>query len=286
MPRKPRPRFPGAVYHAIARGNAGRTIFFDQTDWLFFLDLLRDIKRRTGLQLFSHCLMPNHVHLLIQTFHVDISAIMGSLLNCYARHINSKLNQTGHVFQERFQSPLCEDDAYLMRIARYIHLNPVRAGLVVNPSDWPYSSHRAYLGSALPDISNPFPILNLLDKDITLAQREFSLYVEEGIRQPAEILSDLLPPKNILSEQEGASTEIQTSQDVLPPPTLEEISLACAKQGGIPVASLRGPGRLRPASRSRREFFRKAYSHGYTLTEIAAHLNVSVSAASQALRMP
>src|SRR5579883_3064641 len=127
MPRSPRINQPGLVFHVISRGNAKQEIFFEKRDWQRFLDLLSDVKNATRLNVLAYCLMPNHFHLLVRTGPVRLSTIMQQLLTRYAAYFNTRTGRVGHVFQSRFKAYLCDRDAYLLELVRYIHLNPVRA---------------------------------------------------------------------------------------------------------------------------------------------------------------
>ena len=146
MARKPRVYYPGALYHVTLRGNAGQAIFFDNRDRTRFYLLLQEGIERFRHRIHAFCLMSNHVHLAIQVGDIPLSRIMQNLSFRYTRWINWRQNRSGHLFQGRYKAVLVDADAYLLELTRYIHLNPVRAGIVKEPEDSPWSSHRAYLG--------------------------------------------------------------------------------------------------------------------------------------------
>jgi putative transposase len=146
MPRKPRIEIGGGLYHVITRGNNRRRIFRSHDDYLKLPSILQQQKAKLPFYLYAYCLMPNHLHLLIEMQDDPVSRIMQRVLTSYSRYHNRKYNKIGHVFQGRYKSILCQTDRYLGELVRYIHLNPVRARMVKRPEDFEYSGHRAYLG--------------------------------------------------------------------------------------------------------------------------------------------
>jgi REP element-mobilizing transposase RayT len=130
MPRKARIDAPGALHHIIVRGIARRKIFDDDNDRDFFVERLGTIVSKTETQCFAWALIPNHFHLLLKTGLTPIATVMKRLLTGYAMHYNRTHNRSGHLFQNRYKSILCQEDAYLMELVRYIHLNPLRAKIV------------------------------------------------------------------------------------------------------------------------------------------------------------
>ena len=146
MGRPKRIWYPGATYHIVVRGNRKQDIFMDINDRLIFLQKISWIKSKINFYLHSYVLMTNHFHLLLETVDVDISDIMRNLNSFYTRFFNKKYDLVGHLFQGRYRSVLVEKEAYLMEVSRYIHLNPVRAGIVKNPEDYRWSSFQAYMG--------------------------------------------------------------------------------------------------------------------------------------------
>lgn len=140
MPRPPRIHFHGAVYHAMARGVDGREIYADDADRRLFLSELDRAEKDFAADIMAYVLMGNHFHLAIRVAHISLSAIMQRIESVYAQAYNRRHERTGHLFQARFKAKLCLDEAYLRAVIRYIHLNPVRAGLVSEAHHWPWSS--------------------------------------------------------------------------------------------------------------------------------------------------
>jgi REP element-mobilizing transposase RayT len=124
----------------MARGVNGCPIYFDDVDRLKFLEQLDRVKIESGAEIIAYCFMGNHFHLAIKVGLVPLSAIMQRLMGGHAQRINTRYGRTGHLFQARYRAKLCLDDSYLRQVIQYIHMNPVRAGLVLSPGNWPWSS--------------------------------------------------------------------------------------------------------------------------------------------------
>ena len=146
MARKPRVHCPGALYHVMLRGNGGQEIFFSQEDRFRFYLLVQEDIERYGHKVHAFCLMTTHVHLAIQVGEIGLPRIIQNLAFRYTRWGNWRQSRTGHLFQGRYKAVLVDADTYLLELTRYIHLNPVRSGIVRIPEDYPWSGHRAYLG--------------------------------------------------------------------------------------------------------------------------------------------
>lgn len=146
MARGPRIHYDGAVYHVMARGVDGRDIFLDDLDRRAFLEATRLVKNEAPFTILAYCLMGNHFHFAIRVGGMPLSRIMQRLLTSYVMAFNLRHDRQGHLFQARYKAVLCRDDAYLIALIRYIHMNPVRAGIVSSPESWPWSSHFDYIG--------------------------------------------------------------------------------------------------------------------------------------------
>ena len=180
MARKPRVHYPAALYHVILRGNGGQEIFFGQEDRFRFYLLLQEGIERYGHQVHAFCLMTNHVHLAIQVGEVGLPRIIQNLAFRYTRWVNWRRNRTGHLFQGRYKAVLIDADSYLLELSRYIHLNPVRSGMVRRPEDYPWSGHRAYLGlETIPWLTTDW-VLSMFSNRRDRARRVYRRFVEEG----------------------------------------------------------------------------------------------------------
>ena len=130
----------------MARGARQLAIFREPDDYNIFLVMLYSIKKKCPFYLHGYCLMTNHFHLLISLEEVSISTIMKKLLWCYSCYFNQKYGYKGHLFDSRFTSHMIKNDLYFLTVSRYIHLNPVKAGIVKKPILYPYSSYACYMG--------------------------------------------------------------------------------------------------------------------------------------------
>ena len=153
----------GAIYHVYTRGVLRNPIFADDQDRQQFLRLLALTADQLRVEVRSFCLMGNHVHLHLKTLLANLPAAMQLLLGAYARHFNERHERSGHVFESRYFSPLVEPGYFEARLTRYIHRNPVAAGMVSSPDEWAWSSCKAYLGLVgCPSWLVPGPVLETL----------------------------------------------------------------------------------------------------------------------------
>jgi len=150
MARKPRVEFEGAFYHVIVRGNQRQKIFGDDQDRLRYLERLEHYRQRYGFTVYAYVLLSNHVHLLLETGKTPLSKIVQGIQFTYTQYYNRRYGKVGHLFQGRYKAILCDRDAYLLELVRYIHLNPARLKNPQEIATYRWSSHRAYLGTKGP----------------------------------------------------------------------------------------------------------------------------------------
>ena len=149
MPRQARLDTPGALHHVMGRGIDGLDIFDEKRDWQDFLDRLKYLCESKAMSIYAWSLMSNHFHLLVRTGAESLSNNMRKLLTGYVVNYNRRHKRYGHLFQNRYKSILCEDDPYLLELTRYIHLNPLRAGIVKSIkelNEYPRSGHSVLMG--------------------------------------------------------------------------------------------------------------------------------------------
>ncbi|GAA0469446.1 transposase [Alkalibacillus silvisoli] len=161
MPRKARVKSKTGIYHIMWRGTGGQDIFHDDGDRLKYLDTVLKYKKRADMSVYAWCLMSNHVHLLLQEGNEDISITMKRVGVSFASYYNWKYSIKGHLFQDRFKSENVENNQYLRAVVRYIHQNPLKAGIVDQVEAWNWSSCRGYYGKTV------YP-LGLLDAEFVL----------------------------------------------------------------------------------------------------------------------
>ncbi|MCT4565567.1 MAG: transposase [Maledivibacter sp.] len=151
MPRTARKKSKTGINHIIFRGINYLDIFLEKDDFEEYIYRLEKISMKYELEIYAYCLMTNHVHLLIKEGIEDISASLKRLGTGYAQWYNKKYRRCGHVFQDRFLNEPVEDDAYLLTVSRYIHMNPVKVGMTQKPEEWKWSSCRGYYSIDIPN---------------------------------------------------------------------------------------------------------------------------------------
>jgi REP element-mobilizing transposase RayT len=182
MARPLRLEFPGALYHVTARGDRRDAIYLEERDQRFFVRLLGQTCERMNWECYAYCLMTNHYHLVVETADGNLSRGMRHLNGVYTQKFNFHHDQVGHVFQGRYQAILVDRDAYLLELARYVVLNPVRAGLARSAGQWPWSSYRATVAlSPCPDWLAAEKILRLFGQSGPHSIAAYSQFIEAGV---------------------------------------------------------------------------------------------------------
>ena len=183
MTRPLRIVYPDAVYHITNRGINRQPIFFEEGDYLRFLDCLGQIHKRMKVIIHAFCLMPNHYHLEITTPKENISRSIQWLNQSYAGYVNIRHQRSGHLFQGRFKSVVIEAESHLVALTRYIHQNPVRAGLVKSPLEYKWSSYRAYLGIDQIEWLNTKTTLEQFGRTLEEKRKNYQEFVAEKIEE-------------------------------------------------------------------------------------------------------
>ena len=277
MARPLRIEFPGALYHITSRGNAKQTIFFDEEDFTDFLTVLGQVTKRYHLLLHSYCLMPNHYHLLIETPEGNLARGMRQLNGAYTQHANQRHQRVGHLFQGRYRSILIDKENYLLELSRYIALNPVRANLVEDPKDWPWSAYPQLIGfnQRIPCLSSDW-ILAQFAPERKAAIKAYQAFVLSGMdaASPLKKVKGQLflgsehfidQIKHLIGEKERFS-EIPKNQRYAARPSLPEIFQAKDKK-------------------AKEEQMYQAYQeYGYTLKDIAEYLGVHYTTVSKRIK--
>ncbi len=236
----------------MLRGNGGQDIFFDDEDRYHLYLLIQQGVERYGHRIHGFCCMTNHIHLAIQVAEDSLSGIMQNLSFRYTRWVNKKQARTGHLFQGRYKAILVDANTYLLELVRYIHLNPVRAGMVENPEDYAWSGHRAYLGiETLPWLETDW-VLSQFAKRLKTCRQRYEAFLragkEEGYRQEfhqggedGRVLADDRFLEQVLGNRVRSSPEV----------SLEEIVAYVSSEYDVREEELRGPSRNRVVSEAR-----------------------------------
>lgn len=176
MARKPRIHYEGALYHVLVRGNNRSYIFRSRDNKEEYKTIISKYKKRYRFKLYAYCIMDNHAHLLIEVEDIPLSKIMQGIQQVFTQYYNRRNRTTGHVFEQRYKSFLCDKDHYLLSLIRYIHQNPVRSKLT-GGLDYEWSSHREYIGnSQLADVNFP---LSLFESQKNKAIKRYLIFMDE-----------------------------------------------------------------------------------------------------------
>lgn len=280
MSRPLRIAFPGAIYHLTSRGNARGLIFLDDDDRQQFLRLLAFCVERFRWICHAYCLMDNHYHLLIEMPEANLQEGMRQLNGVYTQKLNRRHARVGHVFQGRYKAILIDRDSYLLELCRYIVLNPVRANMVQEVSQYPWSSYQATLGtSTSPDWLQTEWLLSQFGKRKSIARKKYAEFVAAGLQQ--ESLLNKLSGQVLLGEKsffeamrpflqtQANTAEIPKSQRILNRPELSSLLMSDSKQN----------------KQSRDDAIRNAHiEHGYSMAAIARYIGLHYSSVSKIVR--
>jgi putative transposase len=186
MPRKSRIDAPGALHHIVFRGIERGNIFRDNKDRDSFLDRLGGVLQETATACYAWALIPNHVHLLLKTGGTPISKVMQRVLTGHSTYFNRRHRRHGKLLQNRYKSILCQQDAYLLELVRYIHLNPVRSGVIKSfkaLDTYKYTGHSALMANVTREWQNVSFVLGHFSKRLSQARRYYREFVEKGVGQ-------------------------------------------------------------------------------------------------------
>ena len=186
MPRQARIDAPGALHHIIVRGIERRKIFDDDKDRYDFLSRLGDILVQTQTACYAWALIPNHFHLLLRTGAYPVATVMRRLLTGHAMGYNRRHKRHGHLFQNRYKSILCQEETYFLDLVRYIHLNPLRTGLVKDLGalgQFAFSGHGVIMGKHQQCWQHSDQVLSRFGKRVKAARSRYQAFVAEGVGQ-------------------------------------------------------------------------------------------------------
>jgi REP element-mobilizing transposase RayT len=192
MGRPPRIDIPGLVYHVFNRGVKKLPIFHDDEDRLEFMDCLSELHKRYAMEIEQYSLMTNHFHFLLRLQEGSLSRAMKFLLSRYAYWFNRKNNHKGHAFQGRFGSIPVQEDRYYTTVSRYIHLNPVRAGIVQYPQEYRWSNYANLIAGRRDALASGGIVLSYFGRDPIQQRRGYQQFVEEGISQADPVEESVL----------------------------------------------------------------------------------------------
>lgn len=285
MSRSPRLHVDGGFYHVILRGNHREAIFFHPADRDLFASLIAEIIERFRMRVHAYCWMTNHVHLLMQVSDAPLGQAMMRIASRFARHMQKQRPTTGHFFERRYRAILVDADEYLLELVRYIHLNPVRAGIASDPSTYPWSGHRAYLAlEAVPWLTTDFTLC-LLAPEANAARAAYQRFVMAGIGVSSDRALSMgnAEDARIL----GSDTFLARLPVQLPTRrriTIDQLAQRVCLQYGVEPVDLYSPSRVRELSMLRALVVHRAMQLRIaTLSHLARHFHRTASALCQSL---
>jgi len=274
MARPLRLEFAGALYHITSRGDGREDIFLSDDDRVAWLETLAEVCKRFNWVCHAYCQMTNHYHLLIETPDANLSKGMRQLNGVYTQRFNRTHARVGHVFQGRFKAVLVDKDSYLLELARYVVLNPLRAKMVRRLERWPWSSYPATCGQAAkPDWLQVDFVLAQFATQRARAIEHYVAFVHEGMRVPS--VWNQLQGQIYL----GPPTFIEKMQKLIDKqPSLTEIPRAQRRAAKRALAEFAG-------AHERNEAIALAYLSGqHTMVAIAAHFGVHYTTVSRLVK--
>ena len=248
MARPLRIEFPGALYHVTSRGDRREPIFEDDEDRLKFMDVLAEVVKRFNWVCHVFCLMTNHYHLVVETPEGNLSKGMRQLNGMFTQASNRRHKRVGHIFQGRFKGILVDKDSYLLELARYVVLNPVRAGMVKHPKEYPWSSYGMMVGYVqTPSWLAADGVLALFGTRRAEARRRYAQFVAEGVGKET-VWSELRQQIYLGNEKfvqrmqrktalQGDELTVPRAQRRAPAPSLAAVEKKCRDRNSAIVAA-------------------------------------------------
>lgn len=273
MPRAPRVHVSGGFYHVTLRGNHQQPIFFVPEDRRLLDEIVSDALHRFSARLHAYCYMSNHIHLLIQVDEIPLGRVMMCIASRYARSVQSRLGTTGHLFERRHHPILVDVDDYLLTVLRYIHQNPVEAGIASSVSDYAWTSHHVYVGNvAQPWVTTDF-VLSLFHHERERAIEAYrNFIVDIPDRCPLEDYTGSkprIPGSDFFSAQVTDNSRNATSEQ-----TLDDLICEACRRFSVSRNDLQSRSRERHLTMARAWIAFRAKTLGViSVSKVAASLN-------------
>ena len=242
----------GGLYHVIVRGNERRNVFRDDSDRSRYLARLAHYREKFSFRVLAYCLMDNHVHMAIEAGKVPLSRIMAGLQSSYTQYFNRRHRRSGHLFQGRYKAFLVEKDRHALALLRYVHENPVKAGMVERAEDFSWSSDRAYRRGRGPEWLDLDCLLSLLGRGRSAAIRNYRRLMREPVEEPYDEVATW--GQAVKGDEAFADRVLQAAGEPPVVPrglTVERIAGQVARLDHLDLVALRGPSRDRVSSRAR-----------------------------------
>jgi putative transposase len=241
------------------------------------MERLARYRKRYGYMVHAYCLMPNHVHLLLESSDRPLAKFMQGLQQSYSQYYNRKHHKTGHVFEGRYKAIICQKDEYLLELIRYIHLNPVRAGMVKSAEEHRYSGHHAYLHGKATETIDPSKVLAMLG-----GKAAYRRFVSDGLAEGHKEEYYAVEDQRFLGDEGFCGKLLNKEPGKAPAPharrSLGSLVKELAKLLGTEVQALRSPDRSWPISKARTMIaYILVRRLGYALNDVAAYFGRDVA---------
>ena len=272
-------REPGLVSHITQRAAGKEPLFVEPHDYLTMLGLLKESAEKFDLRFYALCLMPNHVHMLMEPRKSNLAEAMRSIFSRYAAKFNLRYERRGHLFGGPYRQSVCLDNSYLLAASVYIHLNPVRAGIVEGANDYRWSSSSLYcLDKPRESFVSPLPILQLVNEDPSLARRQYRKILVNAC---------IAEPDNVLEQESAVEKFCLRLADIFPglfkrlnrkpgnmqgqPPSLLELTELERRMKDVDFSRSRNP----EGKKAKKYIVEQLLARGYKKTEISKRLGIS-----------
>ena len=285
MPRRLRIHVPGGVYHVTLRGNHRQPIFFQRSDRTLIEIIVQRAIEKFEARLHAYCWMTNHVHLVIQAGVEPISGPMHNIAAEYARAMQLKLETTGHFFERRYHAVLVDTDNYMLQLLRYVHRNPVEAGLAASADEYPWSSHENYVGARTDSWVTTDFALAMFSSDRQKAVAAYRAFVEEAQEKPWEPEQAMASGKAILGTDDFIARVTRDSAPTTRHQTIPDLIDEAVRRFGVEKELLTSPRRDALVVQVRAWIGRQAAKRGIaTLAAVARELGRTEGALRYAIR--
>jgi REP element-mobilizing transposase RayT len=278
MPRKPRIEFAGAFYHVITRGNQRQKIFKEPADYEKHHQILTIYRNRYRFNLYAYVFMSNHVHLLLETGETPLSKVLQGVNQSYTAYFNRKYRMVGHLFQGRYKAILCDREAYLLGLLKYIHENPLRARLADRAEGYTWSSHHAYTGKSNPlGLVSIDQVLRMFSENKGRARKKYLEFMQsDATMKQADVYATI--DQRLQGDESFVEAVVsKVDREVKKGPrrkarSLAQIGAVVQQRYSVPLDQLRSSGKATETMKARRVFSQTARLYGYRGKEIAAYL--------------
>lgn len=305
MPRTARLDIPNLLQHVIVRGIERRDIFLHDGDRQDFVQRMQILLEKTGVECLAWSLMSNHFHLLLRPHLTTLAKFMRRLLTGYVVSFNLRHNRSGHLFQNRYKSIVCDEDSYLLELVRYIHLNPLRVGMVsdlVGLERYLWSGHSVIMGKSVMQGQNTEEVLRFFGKRVADARRHYRSFVEDGIA--LETREELTASRRSFMKLQGCNSDVVADSRILGDPdfaerlrehdalaqripaqeTIQEIIRRVAEQFSISPRAITTKSRQARVLEARAMVCHAALEGGHSGAEVARQLGMTRSGVLSTMR--